>query len=29
MAKRMEVWRRGYAVYCDVNGELYVYGVKK
>ena len=27
--ERMEVWRRGYGLYCDVNGKLYVYGVKK
>jgi len=26
---RMEVWRRGYALLCDVNGKLYVYGVRK
>jgi hypothetical protein len=26
---RMDVWRRGYGLYCDVNGKLYVYGVKK
>jgi hypothetical protein len=26
---RMDVWRKGYALYCDVNGKLYVYGVKK
>jgi len=25
----MEVWRRGYALYCDVNGKLFVYGLKK
>jgi len=23
--KRMEVWQKGYSLYCDVNGELYVY----
>ena len=23
--KRMEVWKRGYGCYCDVNGELYCY----
>ena len=26
---RWEVWRRGYALLCDVNGKLFVYGVKK
>jgi len=26
---RTEVWRRGYALRCDVNGKLCVYGVKK
>lgn len=26
---RMDVWRRGYGVYCDVDGVLYVYGIKK
>jgi len=25
---RMEVWRRGYALKCDVNGKLYVYAKK-
>ena len=29
MAARMEVWRRGYELYCDFNGELYVYAVRK
>jgi hypothetical protein len=23
--KRMEVWQKGYGLYCDVNGVLYVY----
>jgi len=23
--KRMEVWKKGYGLYCDVNGKLYVY----
>jgi hypothetical protein len=27
MAARMEVWKRGYALLCDVDGVLYVYGV--
>jgi hypothetical protein len=22
---RMEVWKKGYGLYCDVNGKLYVY----
>ena len=26
---RMEVWRKGYALKCDVNGVLYVYAKKK
>ena len=26
---RMDVWRAGYALLCDVNGKLYVYGVRK
>jgi len=26
--KRMEVWRKGYALLCDVNGVLYVYAKK-
>jgi len=26
---RWRVWTKGYALYCDVNGVLYVYGVKK
>jgi hypothetical protein len=26
---RMDVWRAGYGLRCDVNGKLYVYGVKK
>ena len=26
---RMEVWRRGYGVCCDVDGVLYVYGIKE
>jgi hypothetical protein len=26
---RWEVWKRGYALLCDINGVLYVYGVKK
>jgi len=26
---RMEVWRRGYGLYCDANGILYIYGIKK
>jgi hypothetical protein len=26
---RWDVWKRGYGLYCDVNGTLYVYGVKK
>ena len=26
---RMEVWKRGYALYCEMHGKLYVYGVKK
>lgn len=25
---RMEVWKRGYGLHCDINGELYVYGTK-
>jgi hypothetical protein len=25
----MQVWRKGYGLVCDVNGVLYVYGVKK
>jgi replicative DNA helicase len=25
IAARMEVWRKGYCLLCDVNGELYVY----
>jgi hypothetical protein len=25
---RMEVWRKGYGLYCDVNGVLYCYGVR-
>jgi len=25
---RMDVWRQGYGLRCDVNGKLYVYGVK-
>lgn len=27
MNDRMEVWRRGYALLCDVDGRMYVYGV--
>jgi hypothetical protein len=27
--ERWEVWTKGYGLYCDVNGVLYVYGVKK
>jgi hypothetical protein len=27
-ADRMEVWRRGYGLLCDVKEKLYVYGVK-
>jgi hypothetical protein len=26
---RMAVWKAGYGLRCDVNGKLYVYGVKK
>jgi hypothetical protein len=26
---RMRVWKKGYGLSCDVNGKLYVYGVKK
>jgi hypothetical protein len=26
---RMDIWRAGWAVFCDVNGVLYVYGIKK
>jgi len=26
--KRMDVWMQGYGVRCDVNGKLYVYGLK-
>jgi hypothetical protein len=26
---RWDVWRRGYALLCDVNGKLFVYGIKK
>ena len=26
---RMDVWRRGYGLLCDVDGKLYVYGIKK
>ena len=25
---RMEVWKKGYGLYCDVKGKLYVYAVK-
>ena len=27
--ERMDVWRRGFGLYCDVNGKLYVYAVGK
>jgi hypothetical protein len=26
---RMEVWKAGFGLKCDVNGKLFVYGVKK
>jgi hypothetical protein len=26
---RMQVWRKGYALYCDVNGKLFVYAKKQ
>jgi hypothetical protein len=26
--ERMQVWRKGYALYCDVKGVLYVYAKK-
>ena len=26
---RMEVWEAGYALYCDVDGKLFVYGIEK
>jgi hypothetical protein len=28
-AARMEVWQKGYGLITDVNGVLYVYGIKK
>ena len=27
--ERMEVWRKGYCLLCDVNGTLYVYAKKR
>jgi hypothetical protein len=27
--ERMDVWRRGFGLFCDVNGKLYVYAVGK
>lgn len=27
--ERMEVWRRGFGLRCDVNGKLFVYAVGK
>lgn len=29
MAARMEVWKRGYALQCEIDGVFYVYGMKK
>jgi hypothetical protein len=29
MQARMEVWKKGYGLLCDVDGVLYCYGVNK